>query len=161
MHKYEEQSVPYGGTNAQGISGSIHTRQLVCMFNVVVHSRCRQVYAVQSLERRRRRRTGSTLVERTEWAVVSAPQKPDRPHGRASVALRTTISEACSPTLSETEMGWGATLLRDFSRNQKIIHLLRIYTRAEGGEQSVMVAIRAETDSHYSPSVTSHKTWNR
>jgi hypothetical protein len=52
MHKYEEQSVPYGWTNAQGISGSIHMRHLVCMFDVVVHSRCRQVYTVQSLERR-------------------------------------------------------------------------------------------------------------
>jgi hypothetical protein len=29
-----------------------------------------------------------------------APQKPDRPHTRASLALRTVISEACSPTLS-------------------------------------------------------------
>jgi hypothetical protein len=29
-----------------------------------------------------------------------APQKPDRPHTRASVALRTAISEACSPTHS-------------------------------------------------------------
>jgi hypothetical protein len=29
-----------------------------------------------------------------------APQKPDRPHTRSSVALQTTISEACSPTLS-------------------------------------------------------------
>jgi hypothetical protein len=29
-----------------------------------------------------------------------APQKPDRTHIRASVALRTAISEACSPTLS-------------------------------------------------------------
>jgi hypothetical protein len=29
------------------------------------------------------------------------PQKPDHPHTRASVALRTSISEACSPTLSE------------------------------------------------------------
>jgi hypothetical protein len=29
-----------------------------------------------------------------------APQKHDRPHTRASVALRTMISEACSPTLS-------------------------------------------------------------
>jgi hypothetical protein len=29
-----------------------------------------------------------------------APQKLDRPHTRASVALRTAISEACSPTLS-------------------------------------------------------------
>jgi hypothetical protein len=28
-----------------------------------------------------------------------APRKPDRPHTRASVALRTVISEACSPTL--------------------------------------------------------------
>jgi hypothetical protein len=29
-----------------------------------------------------------------------SPQKSDRPHTRASVALRTTISEAYSPTLS-------------------------------------------------------------
>jgi hypothetical protein len=28
-----------------------------------------------------------------------APQKPYRPHTRASVALRTAILEACSPTL--------------------------------------------------------------
>jgi hypothetical protein len=28
-----------------------------------------------------------------------AHQKPDRPHTHASVALRTVISEACSPTL--------------------------------------------------------------
>jgi hypothetical protein len=57
MHKYQEQSVPYGGTNAQGISVSIHMRHLVCMFDVVVHIRCRQMYAVQSLERRRRQGT--------------------------------------------------------------------------------------------------------
>jgi hypothetical protein len=50
MHKYKEQIVPYGGTDAQGISGSIHTRHLVCMFDVVVHSRCRPMYAVQSHE---------------------------------------------------------------------------------------------------------------
>jgi hypothetical protein len=35
---------------AQGISDPIHTRHLVCMFDVVVHNRCRQMYAVQSLE---------------------------------------------------------------------------------------------------------------
>jgi hypothetical protein len=29
-----------------------------------------------------------------------APQKPDRPHTRASVALRMAILDACSPTLS-------------------------------------------------------------
>jgi hypothetical protein len=39
-----------------------------------------------------------------------AHQKPDRTHTRASVALRTAISEACSPTLpllaeGGTEMG--------------------------------------------------------
>jgi hypothetical protein len=50
MHKYEEHSVPYGGTDAQGISGSIHTRHLVCLFDVAVQSRCRKMYVVQSLE---------------------------------------------------------------------------------------------------------------
>jgi hypothetical protein len=57
MHKYEEQSVPRGGTDAQGISGSIHTRHLVCVFDVAIRSRCMQIYAVQSLKRRRRRGT--------------------------------------------------------------------------------------------------------
>jgi hypothetical protein len=40
-----------------------------------------------------------------------APQKPDHPHTRASVALRTTISEACSPThsmLAEGGTGMGS-----------------------------------------------------
>jgi hypothetical protein len=50
MHKYEEWSVPCGGTNDQGISGSIHMRHLMCMFDVVVRSQCRQMYAVQFLE---------------------------------------------------------------------------------------------------------------
>jgi hypothetical protein len=38
-----------------------------------------------------------------------APQKPDCPHTRACVSLRTAISEVCSPTLSvlaEGGMGW-------------------------------------------------------
>jgi hypothetical protein len=54
MQKYKERIVLYRGTDAQGISGSIQTRQLVCMFDVVVRSRCWKKYAVQSLERRRR-----------------------------------------------------------------------------------------------------------
>jgi hypothetical protein len=57
MHKDKEQSVPRGGTDAKDISGSIHTRHLVFVFDVVVHGRCRQMYAAQSLERRRRRGT--------------------------------------------------------------------------------------------------------
>jgi hypothetical protein len=41
MHKYKEQIVPRREIDAQGISGSIHTRHLVCMFDVVVR---RQMY---------------------------------------------------------------------------------------------------------------------
>jgi hypothetical protein len=57
MQKYKERIVLYRGTEAQGISGSIQTRHLVCMFDVVVRSRCWKKYAVQSLERRRRQGT--------------------------------------------------------------------------------------------------------
>jgi hypothetical protein len=46
MHKYKEQIVPCKETDAQGISGSIHTRHLVCIFDVVVRSRRKQMYAV-------------------------------------------------------------------------------------------------------------------
>jgi hypothetical protein len=53
MRKYEKQKVQCGGTDAQGISSFIHTRHLVCMFDVVVQIRYGKVYAVQSLERRR------------------------------------------------------------------------------------------------------------
>jgi hypothetical protein len=52
-------------------------------------------------------RTASTtknriIVGRADGASSReyAPQKPDRPHTRASVALRTVISETYSPTLS-------------------------------------------------------------
>jgi hypothetical protein len=51
MHKYIKQKVPCGGTDVQGISSSIHTRHLICMFDVVVHSQCMKMYVVQSLER--------------------------------------------------------------------------------------------------------------
>jgi hypothetical protein len=104
MHKYEEQSVPSGGTDAQGTSGSIHTRHLVCLFDVAVRSRCRKMYAVQSLERSPGRRTAARdeqqAVDDHASSREDAPQKSDRPHTRASVSLRSVISEACSPTLS-------------------------------------------------------------
>jgi hypothetical protein len=41
-----------------------------------------------------------------------APQKPDRPHTRASVSLRTAISDTCFPTLfvlAEGGTGIGCT----------------------------------------------------
>jgi hypothetical protein len=50
MHKYEEHKLPCGGTDAPDISGSIHMRHHVCMFDVGVYSRCKKMYAVQSLE---------------------------------------------------------------------------------------------------------------
>ena len=100
MHKYKEQIVPCGGTDAQGISGSIHTRHIVCMFDVVVRSRSRQMYAVQSLERASATRNWISAGRADEVSSREyAPQKPDRSHTRASVPLRTTISEACSTTL--------------------------------------------------------------
>jgi hypothetical protein len=148
MHKYEEQSVPCGGTDAQGINDSIHTRYLVCMFDVVVRSRCRQMYAVQFLERRRRRRAGSTLVERTERAVASTLPKTWSPaHPCKSSSTDDDFGGLLSHSLCARRRWDGnrlsATRLRDCSCNQKCVHLLRIYTRVEGGEQTVTVAIRA------------------
>ena len=78
-----------------------------------------------------------------------APQKPDRLHTHASVALRTTISEACSPTLSVLAEGGTGMAVCNASEtirtccHQKQPHLLCICTRAEGGERIVTVAIRA------------------
>jgi hypothetical protein len=63
----ESSKVPCGGSDAQGISGSIHTRHLVCMFDVVVQICCRHVYAVQSFE--------AALVERMKRAVASTLPK--------------------------------------------------------------------------------------
>jgi hypothetical protein len=107
MHKYKEQIVPCGGTDAQGISGSIHTRHLVCMFDVVVRSRRRQMYAVRSLKWQAMRNLISASRVDEASSHEYAPQKPDRPHTRASVSLRTAISEACSTTLYAAEGGTG------------------------------------------------------
>jgi hypothetical protein len=63
-------SVPCGGTDAQGISGSIHTRHLVCLFDVAIRSRCWKIYAVQSLERSPGRITAALITPerwRTAW----------------------------------------------------------------------------------------------
>jgi hypothetical protein len=81
----------------------------VCMFDVVDAGRCTQC-------------SPRTVPTTKNWISTGradgassreyAPQKPDRPHTRASVALRTAISEACSPTLSvlaEGGTGMGCT----------------------------------------------------
>jgi hypothetical protein len=116
MHKYKEQIILCGGTNAQGISGSIHTRHLMCMFDVVIRSRCRQMYAVQSLERPATRNLISVGQADEASTRECAPQKPGRLHTRASVALRTVISEAFSPTLSVLIEGGMAMALCNMSK---------------------------------------------
>jgi hypothetical protein len=79
MHKYEEQSVPCGGTDAQGISGSIHTRHLVCLFDVAIRSRCRKMYVVQSLERSPGRITAALItLERRRTAGCRCSTKTNR-----------------------------------------------------------------------------------
>jgi hypothetical protein len=107
MHKYEEQKVPCGGIVAQGISCSNHTIHLVCMFDVAVQSRCRKIYAVQSLERSpgeddEEQNVNEATLGRTDHASSReyASQTSDHLHSRASVALRTVILGTCSPTLS-------------------------------------------------------------
>jgi hypothetical protein len=70
-----------------------------------------------------------------------APQKLDRPHTRASVALRKAISETCSPTLCSQKVGrkWAVCNSSEnlFMCIQKQPHLLCIYTRTERSEQIV------------------------
>jgi hypothetical protein len=76
-----------------------------------------------------------------------APQKYDRPHTRAIVALRTAISKTCYPTLSVlAEGGMGMTMCNvsesvHLCCNQKQPHILHICTRAEEGERRVSVAM--------------------
>jgi hypothetical protein len=100
---YVKQKIPCGGTDAQDISDSIYMRHLMCMFDVVVHSRCRKMYAAQSLERslKDEQQNRRSAASRTDEASSREypPEKPDRPHTRGSVPQRTAISEACSPTL--------------------------------------------------------------
>ena len=100
-----------------------------------------------------------------------APQKLDRPHTRVSVALRTAILEACSPTLSmltEGGTGWAVCNMYEsmFACNKKPLHLLRICTRrgrrtnSNGRHQNQkMIAVTTSQKSMPSEtSVASHKT---
>jgi hypothetical protein len=170
MHKYKEQIVPYGGTDAQGISGSIHTRHLVCMFDVVVHSRCRPMYAVQSHEWCRWRRTGSALVEWTERALACTLPKNLIACTPVEVPLygrwfrRPALPHyLCS---HKAGRGWAVRNASEnvvcvFSRNQKQPHLLRICTRTEEGQRTVTVAIRVTVTASQklTSSVTSVNSW--
>jgi hypothetical protein len=99
MHKCKEQSVPCGSTDFQGISDSIYETSHV-------YVRCSRTKSMQAYVRSVFPWTTSTMnqisVGQAEKASNReyAPQKSDRPHTRASVPLRTAISEACSPTRS-------------------------------------------------------------
>jgi hypothetical protein len=78
-----------------------------------------------------------------------APQKHDRPHTCASVALWMVISEACSPILFVLVEGGTRMAVCNASEtvrtcyNQKQPTLLHIFTCAEGGEWTITVVIRA------------------
>jgi hypothetical protein len=109
------------------------------------------------------------------------PQKPDRPHTRASVALRTTILVTCSLTLCDCRR-WDedrlyATRLRMLVRvvTRSSLTSLYIYTRRwrqtdnNGRHQSYRYSQpKTDTisdtcylaDNHYNQSVTSHNTGN-
>jgi hypothetical protein len=114
---------------------------------------------VQSLERRRRRRTGyrRSNTGRADEASSReyAPQKPDRPHTRASVPLWTVISEACPPTISVlAEGGTGMCCLQCVG---EIVRLTRrassssilIRSAKEGRRTTDGNNIRQETDGHH------------
>jgi hypothetical protein len=80
-----------------------------------------------------------------------APQKPDRPHTRASVSPWTAILETCSPTLFVLAKGGTGMAVCNTSKivraycavNPEAATPPRIYTRAEGGQRTVTVAVRA------------------
>jgi hypothetical protein len=148
MHKYEEQSVSRGGTDAQGIHGSIHTRHLVCMFGVVVRSRYRQTYVVQSHEWCRRWRIGLVLAELTERVVASTlPKNLIAPHLCKCSSADGDLGSLLSHSVCSHKVGRECAVCNSsenlFSCNQKQSHILRICTHAEGCEQTVTVVIRA------------------
>jgi hypothetical protein len=80
-----------------------------------------------------------------------APQNLDCPHNRSSVALRTGISEACSPTLPVLTEGGTRMAMCNASKTIRVYCAVvtrssltssHIYTCAEGGQRTVTVAIR-------------------
>jgi hypothetical protein len=77
-----------------------------------------------------------------------APQKPDRPHTRASVSLRTAILEAYSPT--ET-----LCACRRWDGDGMYATRLRIVRVFSGG-----TIVVSRSSLHYSLSVTSHNIRN-
>ena len=94
LNQFKNRDVPCGGTHAQGTGGSRPTHGE--LLEVADHSRCRKMYAVQSLERPpgSRRSKEEEDVDNHQEEVSShgdAPQKPDRPHTRAGVTSRMAV----------------------------------------------------------------------
>jgi hypothetical protein len=135
MHKYGKQKVPCRGTDAQGISGSIHTWHLVFLFDVAVQIQCRKVYTVQSLEWRRPRRTGCrrSSAGRADEASSReyAPQKPDRPHPCKCTSTKDDFRSMFSHSLCARRRLDGDVLfamrLRDSVSNRKSVLPLHFY----------------------------------
>jgi hypothetical protein len=96
-----------------------------------------------------------------------APQKPDRPHTRASLSADDDFGGRLSHSLCSQKVrrGWDVhnasenvrTCVLFCRRHQKQPHLLLIYTCTERGQRTVTVAIRATVTAsqNLTPSVTS------
>ena len=63
---HKDYNVPGGGSHAEGIGGSIRTSRHSALLEVVDHSRCRMMFAVQSHERITRKKTGSARDHQEE-----------------------------------------------------------------------------------------------
>jgi hypothetical protein len=140
MHKYKKRLYPAGDRYSR--HQWLHSHETYHMY-----VRCSRTQSTQTDVRSVVPRTASAtrnLISTGRANEASsreyAPQKPDRPHTRASVSLRTAISETCSPILSVLAeggigMGWA---VRNASENCTCTLVTRsnisssyIYTRRE------------------------------
>jgi hypothetical protein len=141
----------------------------MCMFDVVVRSRRRQMYTVQSHKWCRRRGTWSALVERTKQAVASTLPKNliARTYVQVSLFGRWFRRPALPHSLCSQKVGQGWVVRNAFETSQcsyvlfclswpEAVSPPHIYTRTEGGQRTVMVAIRATVTAtqKLTPSVT-------
>jgi hypothetical protein len=164
MHKYKEHNVHYGGTDAQSISGSIHTRHLVCLFDVAVQNRCRKMYVVQSFKwspkeeqkhtsprKDQLRRTGCRqnsvgLNGSREQSRIRSPKIGSPAHSCKSISADGDFRDLLSHTLCARRRWNGDVLfairVRYHTYLEEPSFSILIVSRKEGGGQ------RTETDVH-------------
>jgi hypothetical protein len=147
----EKQNVPCGGTDAR--HQWLHSQEISRVYVRCSRTQLIQMYAVQSLERHRRRGAWSALVDQTKRAVASTLTKTWSPaHPCKCLSTDGYFGGLLSHTLCARrrwdENGLCATRLilvgvRTCCCHQKQPHLLCIYTHVEEGQRTVRIAIRA------------------